>query len=174
MNVSTKKTVLILLITAIMTSAMLVVYADFLKHKGPEKKLLDGSVLIVYPGISGETKPTSNENTYGFFFQSFYSLNAADLKILPPVLYKYHTIILLNPVSDDEIINHKNVIYLYSENKCIDWKFENVTNGIKINCDPNGIILDDVKLQNYIYDYITSSKVDTSEPDIIPKFEKLK
>ena len=146
MLIQTKKTILILMITTIMVISMLFVYQDFLKHKGPEKKLLDDSVLIIYPGMTeiayvpnsfysfykGECDDCKTHslkvqkgnrynlgmNGHDFFFQSYYDINDLDIQRLPPLLYKYDSIILLHNeyVTQkvfDEITNHPNVIYLY-------------------------------------------------------------
>lgn len=107
-----------------MVSAMLMVYSDWLKHKGPEKKLLDDKVLIIYPGMTeiayqpnsfysffkGECDECITHslkvqkgmrynlgmNSYDFFYQSYYDVNDIDINRLPKFLYKYDTLILLH------------------------------------------------------------------------------
>lgn len=147
MNIQTKKTILILSISAVMTVSMLGVYADWLEHRPPEKILLDDKVLIVYPffteiayaensfyayfdGRCDESCLTRDMNvqrgaryilglnSYDILFQSFYSIKDIDIDKIPPMLDRYHTIILLHSeyVTQkvyDEITNHPNVIYLY-------------------------------------------------------------
>lgn len=174
MNKNTLKTILILGITAIMVSAMVLLYISWIEQRGPEKKLLDDKVLIVFNGIPNEITPITNVSTFYYLYQSYYAINAAALKTLPPVLYKYHTIILLDKVDDQEVKDHSNVIYLYSENKCTDWKFEPMSNGIKINCDPSDLITSDKRLQEYIQNYIELSYKEIEGETIIPNIEKLK
>lgn len=147
MKTNIKKTVLILSITVIMTLSMVGVYNDWLKHRPPPKLLLDDSVLIIYPGFT-EVAYAENSfyayydkrcdescltrdmdiqkgaryilglNSYDIFFQSYYSINDIDIDKIPPMLKKYHTLILLHNeyVTQkvyDEITTHPNVIYLY-------------------------------------------------------------
>lgn len=147
MNIQTKKTILILAITCVMTLSMLGVYADYLKHKPPDKILLDEKVLIIYPffteiayaensfyayfdGRCDESCLTKTMNvqrgaryvlglnSYDHLFQSYYSVKDIDVEKIPPMLHRYHTLILLHNeyVTQkvyDEITNHPNVIYLY-------------------------------------------------------------
>ena len=113
------------MITSIVTVTMIFVYMDYLKHKPPEKTLLDGGVLLVYPlmteiayapdsfyayydGRCGEeclvtpikiqhgTRYVLGMNTYDILNQNYYSIFDIDLDKNPEMLKKYHTVILLH------------------------------------------------------------------------------
>lgn len=158
MNVKRKNYVL-LLVSGSLSLAMIFVYIDWLDKQPPEKILLDSDVLLIYSGIQGRVVPTSNQNMFDYFSQNYYSVNSADLELLPPVLYKYHTLIVLDDPQEEEIKTHANVVHLYGNYCTKTWKFEEVQNGIKLDCNPENIILQDNELQKYILGYIENSSV---------------
>lgn len=172
-----RASVIILSVTCVFTLLMIIVYVDFLNNKLPDKKLLDPDVLIIYHGEDGGTHPITEIDTHDYFYQSYYSINDEDLKRLPPLLYKYHTLIVLHEPSDSEILEHHNIIYLNGTEFCGDWQFVKVYNGIKINCNPEKIIRSDLLLQKFVSDYLDDSWREPTSNTIIKNnvtLEKLK
>lgn len=171
MTPKTKKTILLLLITSILTASMVMVYFDWQKYRPPPKVLIDDGVLLIYPRMTqiayapdsfysfykGEcdsciTQKLNRQNYdrynlglngFDLLNQSYYSINDIDFDKLDDISKQYHTLVVFH----NEYVTQKVFDQITNHNNVI-YLYPNALYGkVEIDYEKNTMTL--VRGHNY-------------------------